>query len=896
MVSDGLTPALRTAIVRAPAPQAVDAAIRRLVERDPDLLERLDGDGRLRDALVMVTAASRSLTRLLESDPEALDVLADLDRPVPVGGGDVTELVRGKRRELLRIAARDLIGADDLRATTAALSRLATDVLATALALVGAEGLAVIGMGKLGGNELNYASDVDLLLVGDGRPEDLERQARELIEVAGHCFRIDLNLRPEGRSGALVRSVDSYEAYWDRWAQPWEFQALLKARPVAGDTQVGARFHDAAQRWLWNRPFDADALRSLRSMKERSESEVARRGLADRDVKQGRGGIRDIEFAVQLLQLVHGQHDADLREPNTLDALHELASAGYIDRNDGDELREAYVFLRRVEHHVQLVDEQQVHVVPEDRRARETLARVLGFRATRHGDAVDALDQRLVEEQLSVRLIHERIYFRPLLEAFSGSDGALTPQAATTRLAAFGFTDAKRTQAAVRELTRGLNRSSRLMQQLLPLLLDWLSQSPDPDLGLLMLRNLLSGAPRQAQLIEAFRESPEVARRLCLILGTSRLLGDILFRNPDVIPRLADEQRLLTLPKDELVERGRTAISWRPDLADRQVALQRWQQRHLLGIAARDVFDVADVHRVGDDLCTLAEAALQVALESIQSAVPIAVVALGRFGGGQLSYSSDLDIVLVHGGHPVRDADAAERASRELLRFVGGPTPAERIYEIDTQLRPEGRHGSLVRTVDGYVTYFERWAQVWERQAFTRARVVAGDEGVGAELLARLEPLVWDPGLSDADRREIRRMKARIENERIPVGEDPAFHLKLGRGSLSDIEWTAQYLQLQHGVKAAGTIAALRELQRRDLLDDDDAAVLIEAYEFLERTRNRLFLVVSAPADSLPSQPEPLSWLARSLDTTPSELRDRYRRVTRRARRVFERIFYGKSP
>jgi [glutamine synthetase] adenylyltransferase / [glutamine synthetase]-adenylyl-L-tyrosine phosphorylase len=271
------------------------------------------------------------------------------------------------------------------------------------------------------------------------------------------------------------------------------------------------------------------------------------------------------------------------------------------------------------------------------------------------------------------------------------------------------------------------------------------------------------------------------------------------------------------------------------------------------------------------------------------------VIALGRMGGAELSYASDLDVVFVYEGGVPSAAGEAARLSRDLLRFVNGDTPAEQIYEIDASLRPEGKQGPLARSLDGFTSYFGRWAEAWERQAFVRARVAAGDVALGSRLLESLAPTIWDRGLSTDEVREIRRLKARVESERIPVGEDPEFHLKLGRGSLSDIEWTAQMLQLQHGVRATGTIDALTQLSSAGVLTPDDRDLLVDAYTFLEHTRNRLYLVQSAPSDSLPSQPEQLTRLARSLDTTPAELREQYRRVTRRARAVFERLFYGRE-
>jgi [glutamine synthetase] adenylyltransferase / [glutamine synthetase]-adenylyl-L-tyrosine phosphorylase len=870
----------------------VAGAVTQLGELHPDLGERLAAQPALVEPLLAVLAASRSLTRLLLLDPEALDQLGDLDRRHPVDDLTPERLVRWKQVEYLRIAARDLIGRDQLPAVGAGLARLAADVLDSSCQLVGAEGLAVIGMGKLGGAELNYSSDIDLMFVGDGPPEALDTQARAMSDLVRRCFRVDTNLRPEGRDGPLVRTIESYEAYWDRWAEPWEFQALLKARPVAGQTALGARFHDTAQRWLWTHPFRAEDLRSLRAMKQRSEHEVARRGLADRELKRGPGGIRDIEFTVQLLQLVHGHADTGLRSPTTLVALGEMAAAGYVDPGDATILTDAYTLLRTVEHRLQLVDEQQVHTVPTDPAALDHLARVLGHRDSPDGTAADEFERALRQHQLAVRGIHQRVYFRPLLEAFATGDGALSPEAAVARLKAFGFTDALRTQAAVRELTRGLNRSSRLMQQMLPLMLDWLSTSPDPDLGLLQLRNLLTGAQRQTALVEAFRESPESAQRLCTILGTSRLLGDTVARNPDLVVRLPDPERLATRPRAELVASASDLLAWRTDRGERQEALRRWNDRHRLGVAARDLFGTADVRTVGRDLSALAEATLEAALTTLAPAVSFAVIAVGRFGGAELSYASDLDLIFVYDEPGATAYEEADRLATGLLRFVGGSTPAERIYEVDADLRPEGRQGPMARSLAAFRSYWEHYALVWERQAMVRARVVAGDGDLGDRLLAELEPFVLGGGLSPEEAREIRRMKARIERERIPAGEDPTFHLKLGRGSLSDVEFTAQLLQLRHGVAATGTIEALERLVEVEALAADDAEILIEAYRFCERTRNRWFLVNSAPGDALPTRPEELLWLSRSLDLTVTDLREHYRRVTRRARRVVERVFY----
>jgi glutamate-ammonia-ligase adenylyltransferase len=848
------------------------------------------------DAESVVRNASRSLGRLLDTDPDARAVLEHLDHRPPVDTSSADGLVRWKRHEFLRIAARDLLRVDEFEAVAAALAAMAADVLDTAVALAGGDGLAVIGMGKLGGRELNYASDVDVMLVTDSKrdPSAVEHSARAAIDIARRCFRVDLNLRPEGRNGALVRTLPSYEAYWERWAEPWEFQALLKARAVGGDKALGDAFDLSAAEHLWSRPFTAESIRAVRAMKARAEADVARRGLSDRELKLGSGGIRDVEFAVQLLQLVHGGADEELRSPTTLTALAELADAGYVARHDADQLTAAYRHLRTVEHRLQLDDEQQVHAIPEDELEQDRLARVLGYSGTVEASAAERFVRDLRHHQSTVRAIHERLWFRPLLEAFAhDGDRILTEEAAAARLAAFGFSDVERTRQAVRELTRGLTRSSRLMQQLLPLLLDWLSASPDPDLGLLGLRNIASGPQRSMELATAFRESPEVAQRLCRLLGTSRTLGQLLRRNPDMIETLGDATEMRLRSRDELVEATRATVGWRPDPEERWPALKRFTDREGLRIAAHDVLDLIDVSEVGTALTNLAEATLEAAVDVLEPPLPFAVIALGRLGGGELSYASDLDILFVYDGSTPADFTVAERIATTLLRDVGGNRP--HIYDLDADLRPEGKDGPLARSLDAYHTYFENYAQPWERLAMVRARAVAGDVDLARRFFDVLDPFLWRGELSDEERREIRRIKARVESERIPANEDAQYHLKLGRGSLSDVEFTVQLLQLEHGVRSPGTVEALDELHAGGRLDAEDHAVLVEAYRFCERTRNRWFLVNSAPGDTLPPRLEELERLAISLGTTARQLRDDYRRVTRRSRRVVERLFYGRD-
>jgi len=898
-------PNVEAAITSAAAPRAVRVAVDRLLEVDPAFVARMEEEAGVRDALVAVVGASRSLTELCLADDAARSVLVDLDRRPAIDD----DVARWKRLELLRVAARDLTGLDDLPTVGRDLARLADDVLREACAAVHADDLAVVAMGKLGGEELNYSSDIDVVFVG-GADAAL---ARAVLDVARTCYRVDVDLRPEGRDGPLVRSLESFETYWGRWAQTWEFQALLKARAVAGDEALGTTFVARAHERLWNRPFTSEDLRAVRAMKARSEQVLARKGLTDREVKRGRGGIRDIEFSVQLLQLVHGARDPGLRSPTTLEALDELASAGYVDAGDARSLDHAYRLLRTVEHRLQLVHEQQVHVLPKDPAAQERLARVMGYRDSATATAGEMLAEYLGRQQATVRSIHEHLFFRPLLDALTAVDtttSAMSPDAVATRLHAFGFSDAARTRQALHELTRGLTRRSRLMQQMLPLLLGWLSESPDPDLGLLRLRVLTAGSQQATELAIAFRESPEVARRLCLLVGTSRRLGEILEHHPDVIPSLGHADELRPRRPAALTDAAVGTLAWRRgDSEERQTSLLRFKRREELLVAARDVLGLAgsspggptedgpssddDVVRTGAHLTSLAESCLTAALGAVASPVPLSVVAMGRFGGGELSYASDLDLLFVHGGTTGAEAAAAERAVEAVTRFLAGSTPATRLYTVDLGLRPEGKDGPLARSLESYRAYYARWAETWERQALIRARPVAGDTQIGHELLHLIEPFVWRE-LADDDVRAIRRMKARIERERIPTGEDAQFHLKLGRGSLSDVEFCIQLLQLRAGVRGTSTMGALASLQAAGVLSPADAAILSDAYRFCERTRNRWFLIKGTAADSLPSRAEHLSRLAHSLGSEPATLREDYRRVTRRCRSVVERLFYGK--
>ena len=920
---------IRRSLDRSADPVTGRAALNRLIEAHPHLTDELSADTEFLDAIVAVTVASHSLLGVLERDVEALEMLREPALHSPLVVDDLVgaanklvatekpgaELRRWKHRHIVRIAGRDLLGIADLRRVGAELAGVAQACLGVALAIAEPKvPIAVIGMGKLGGSELNYSSDVDVMFVHDGDSAEAERAARALLRVMteptpdGIVFRTDPDLRPEGRAGALSRTIEAYVAYWERWARAWELQALIKARPVAGDLRLGDAFMSGSSPFVWPDVLDPSAVHEIRAMKARTEQLVMRKGLETRELKRGYGGIRDIEFAIQLLQLVHGRHDHSIRAPATLDALGLLAAGGYVTFADARQLDEAYVWIRTVEHRLQLVDEHQTHTIPADAEARTHLARVLGFRDRPGKSALEQLDATQQRHQAIVRAIHEKLFFAPLLDTLAGV-GALSMEAAEERLIAFGFLDVEQTRAALEELTAGLTRRSRVMQQLLPAILGWLSAAPDPDLGLLALRRLTEGYNRSSTLARRFRDSPIAAERTCRILGSSRVLGAALYRQPSFVDVLADDSSgtspdLTTeATRSELISEALDALDWREDDAGRRSGLRRFKRRHLLRIGARDVLGFAALDTASRELSCLADACVEGALRSLEPKLPFAVIGLGRLGGAELSYASDIDVIFVYDGTTAHDFATAERTATQLVGAIGDSTAEGRTFRVDTRLRPEGAQGPLARSLGGYEAYFAHWAQTWEFQALTKARVVAGDVALGERFVELAHEFVYRDPFPEGWRREVRRMKARIERERIPPGEDPQFHLKLGRGSLSDIEFTVQLEQLAHGgahpeVREPSTLRALTALVAIGAITADDAEPLRESFVLCERARNYRYLLTASPGDALPVDGYEAERLARMLGYThrpQQSLRDEYRRVTRRARAIVERIFYERN-
>ena len=926
--------ALLAALQSGPDPDGALGRLGALFAACPGLGEEAAADLRLGRALVALAWASPALTRPAGFDAGALRraVAGRPPAPFSVPAGDLPGAMASIRRRvgarLLGIAAADLTGRFDMPAVGEALSDAADEAAAAALEAVEAAAgppfpFSVVAMGKWGGRELNYASDIDVLFVyevpaGDDPAEAGERAQRlaaafvdclSLRTPEGIAYRVDADLRPEGRSGPLARTIDSYRAYWERWARPWEAQALIKARPAAGDPGLGRAFLEASAPFVYPETLAPEAVREVRAMKARAETASARRGD---EIKRGVGGLRDVEFAVQLLQLVHGRADPALRRGHTLEALRALGAAGYVSPDDAGALEDAYRWLRDVEHRLQLAELRRTHQIPAGDAARDRLAKTMGYRDGPGAAARERFEADLVARRAAVRAIHERLFYRPLLEAFAASPATgLTTAGAVRQLAALGFQDAAGARRAFEELTTGLSRRSRLMQQLLPLMLGWLSASPDPDLGLEQLRLLVAETPDHAPLIAALRDSPVAAERLCSMLGTSRLAGRLLDRLPAVLPRLGDDAALAAFPtRDALVAEATRRIAVRPRWEDAVAGLHRFVEGHLLWLAAQDVVGGAEAGLIGERLSDLADAAAAGALEAAQRRAsaegatppPLAVVAMGRWGGRELHYASDLDALLVFRTGPDAGAgqETAQQVAALLLEALGPGGPLGPALALDLALRPEGKQGPAVRSLDAYAAYWDRWAETWEVQALLRARFAAGDPALGDEFLAAARARAYRPGFGAEEERAVRHMKARIERERLPAAEDPLFHTKLGRGGLSDVEWAVQLLQLRHGQslpasRQAGTLAALDALEAAGRIDPAQAAALRAAYRFCSRVRNRLYLQEGRPRDSLPTDPAAVKRLARAMgyEGTPrAGLREEYRRVTRRSRKAFEGVFY----
>ena len=885
----------------------------------------------VRGGLPTVTSAAGRIAAAVGADV-SFPVTGSGGAPAAVTGSEAVSALRtAYRRELLVVAAQDLAGELALQEVTEALADLAGYVLQAGLAIARAGlpadapscRLAIIAMGKAGGRELNYVSDVDVVFVaerGEQTPEADEtaalatatKLASETMRICGQAaWEVDAALRPEGRSGALVRTVASHLAYYQRWASTWEFQALLKARPIAGDRELARRYIEAVTPLIWTAAERPDFVADVQAMRRRVVEHL-RPDIAEREIKLGPGGLRDVEFAVQLLQLVHGRADESLRVQATLPALAALRDGGFVGRDDAISLADAYVFLREAEHRLQLVKLRRTHLVPEDAAAVARLARAMGFRPDARGDASRVWRQEWALHGREVRRLHEKLFYRPLLEAVARvpSEGLrLTEDEARRRIQALGYNDPTGALHHIKALTEGVSRRAALQRALLPVMLSELADAPDPDAGLLGYRQVSDALGSTPWFLRLLRDEGTVASRLASLLGTSRYVTNMLLRAPEALQLLADDDQLRPRARPELDVLMATAVRRQDGPAKTAHAIRSRRRSELLRIAFADLIGIIDDAAVRAALSDLADATLAASVAAARSLVEaesgalgpdfaFVVIAMGRLGGRELSYGSDADVIFVcDAGH----VEAAQAVAERLRGMLAAPS-TDPPFVLDADLRPEGRNGPLVRSIDSYAEYYQRWSSVWEAQALLRARFVAGDAALGERFVRLIDPLRYPPdGLPRAAVTEIRRIKGRIDAERLPRGADPHTHTKLGRGGLSDVEWTIQLAQLRHGADVAAlrttsTLPALRAAAQTGLFGPDDASALEDAWRLASRARDAIMLVRDKADDQLPRPGRVLTAVGRVLGYEAGfeagRLIDDYRRATRRARNVVERLFY----
>ena len=826
-------------------------------------------------------------------------------------------------------------------------------------ASVDALDLAIIGMGKCGARELNYISDVDVVYVIAPAPaSDLPEGAEPLTEQ--ECaqigtelvhaltkaimapapepplWEVDANLRPEGKDGPLVRTVESYVSYYKRWAENWEFQALLKARPVAGSAHLGRRFAHAIDPFVWDSAARESFVESVQAMRARVTDNIPP-AQVEQQIKLGPGGLRDIEFTVQLLQLVHGRTDPTVRTKSTIESLEALTGSSYISRADAQTFALYYKKLRLLEHRIQLSQLRRTHLMPAKEQERRALARSLVSPERLGTLSAEQMYKAWQKLKRNVRSLHERVFFRPLLAAvstLSRDEVVLTESAAQDRLAALGYRDPRGAMRHIQALTSGVSRRAEIQRHLMPVLLGWFADGVDADAGLLGFRIVSESLGTTSWYLRMLRDSPAAAERLCHILSSSRYITDLLEDAPTSITWLDKVADLQPLGAAALKAEIASLLSRHDDSAEAMRAVRYLRRREILRIAMGDALNLLGVQQVCTGLATVDECTIGAALalaereeitakereeaagiREIPEEEPknpllteIAVIAMGRLGGAENGFGSDADVMFVHcpveGAGEEEAQSQANRIVNRLMQLIKQPVRpaicAERPLEVDADLRPEGKQGAMVRSLDSYRAYYERWAETWEFQALLRARPIAGSEELGHAFIELIDPYRYPREFTAEQAQQVRRMKARVEHERMPHGADRTRQLKLGRGGLSDVEWLVQLIQLQHahkveGLRTTSTLDALNAVVEANLVAAEDAEVLRDAWLLATKIRGGNVLRGVRQSDLLPTLRDALEAVARWSGYTPGnarQLEEDYLRVTRNARKVYERLFF----
>ena len=949
----------RTAFERLVTVLGVSDALGKLMRFRADLVEAAAKDGCNSHQYDRAQRRAHILKAVGADPTDAAHPTASSDLAATV------DALRGTyRRQLAAIMAQDAVAADPCELQpriSRALSDLADAALEGALAIAraqtpGAERIrfAVIGMGKLGAQELNYISDVDLIYAVE--PADETLGAQELVRIGTKTgvmlqrvcqsvimgvsepalWQIDGGLRPEGKDGPLVRTIASHRSYYEQWAESWEFQALLKARPVAGDPELGEAYMDMTWPFVWSASKRDGFVHDCRRMRRRVEDLIPA-PLKDREIKLGKGGLRDVEFTVQMLQLVHGRTDETLRARSTLDSLRRLCEGGYVSRRQAARLAADYRFERVLEHRQQIWSLKRTHLFPDMGEANlgglERKRDIDVDRLSRNGELrrlarafrihPEELVERYDETRREIRHLHLDIYYRPMLPLSAGLDDdeiGMSPQATAERFSSIGFGDPDAAMRHVAALTAGVGRAAKINRIILPAVLYWLGQGQNPDMGLLNWRRLEEHFGTESEYLGFLRDSNSAAQRLCHVLSNSRFLGDALNKSVESVTWLGNDQRLKARTRESLDVQCRSALDRHAHDMNGFATSMRAMRRHeieRIGLAWMSGVrtDAETLHGMTDVYDAIIDAALTWSLANrtrgLEGEAPaaLAVIGMGRYGGREVNFSSDADAIIIY--RPAGDADEGEanRFARgvcdDLRAILQGPVTLEPKIELDLDLRPEGKNGPLVRSYASCAEYYRSWSSTWERQALLRARHAAGDARLAHDFLTHIaDPLRYpDRPLSETELADIRKLKARMEAERLPRNVRRERHLKLGKGGLSDVEWTIQLQQLRHAgtipeLRVGGTLEALAVLETHGIIDEADAATLRGAWTMCTAARNGSYLWSGRAnqADILPNDLYSLGGMGVYLGYDAGRgqyFENDLLAVMRKAREVTERLFYG---
>jgi glutamate-ammonia-ligase adenylyltransferase len=757
----------------------------------------------------------------------------------------------------------------------------------------------VLAMGKLGGGELNFSSDVDVMYLcasdegeTSGGPRgtlaareyytrlaELVTRALQEVTGAGFAFRVDLRLRPDGINGPIVNPVHDALLYYESYGQTWERTAMIPARPVAGAIELGEQFLREIHPFVYRRYLDYATVADIKEMKARVEAELGQKAGRG-NVKLGRGGIREVEFLVQVLQLINGGRDERVRSRGSLPTLARLVECGYLPADEGTELAAAYRFLRCVEHKIQIVHQRQTHSVPKDRREQETLARRLGYRGE---DVVAQLWADLDLHAERVRRAFEKLFYEPAAETRRAGDADTVQllhnldarEPSIERLRQLGFADPETSYGNLLLLrdgpasARARPRRKKVLYELAPALLGTILHAADPDLALQNMATFVSSIGARTSFLALLNENPGTLRMLVELFGGSQFLANAFIRRPEQLDTLVrtDLVRVHRSAEDLNVELERM-LAADADFEDRLDALRHFRNQEFLRVGINDLQSLLEPVEVSHELTTLAEVCLRAAARLAAQEVcarygwerlpgEMVILGLGKLGSGELNYNSDLDLIFVYDAPPtlVAAQEQFSKFAQRLITVLQITTREGIVYRIDTRLRPSGRSGPLVSSLDGFRRYHESSAQVWERQALIKARPVAGDAALAEAVAAIVAAFVYRAPLTTDEAREIRRLRQRMERELARESHE-RINIKTGRGGLVDVEFLTQMLQLSYGVqeprvRVRNTIAALQALHDVGVLPAADHALLTDGYRFLRRVENALRLAHDRPVEDL---------------------------------------------